>query len=96
MSTALATFKREHGVATHRLAGAGHRYAVCAYFERIKMKDGTVRWFNELAHEYSMADLMRRNKIADADTELEACQFLAERNDIPWPADEPKKRKLKP
>jgi len=34
-----------------------------------------------------MADLMRRNKIADADTELEACQFLAERNGIPWPAN---------
>jgi len=42
-----------------------------------------------------MADLMRRNKVADADTELEACQFLAERNGIPWPADEPKKRKSK-
>jgi hypothetical protein len=95
MSTALATFKRTHGIATHRKTGAGHRYAVCAYFERIKMNDGTVRWFTELAHEYSMADLMRRNKVADADTELEACQFLAERNGIPWPADEPK-RKAKP
>ena len=29
-------------------------------------------------------------------TELEACQFLAERNGISWPADEPKKRKSKP
>jgi hypothetical protein len=95
MSAALATFKRDNGVATHRLAGAGHRYPWMAFFARIRMKDGTVRWFNELANEYSMADLMRRNKIADADTELEACQFLAERNGIPWPADEPK-RKAKP
>ena len=95
MSTALATFKRAHGVATHRYTGAGHRYPVCAYFERIKLKDGTVRWFNELANEYSMAALMRRNKVADGLTEEEACQFLAERNGIPWPADEPKKRKAK-
>ena len=43
-----------------------------------------------------MADLMRRNKVADGLTETEACQFLAERNGIPWPADEPKKRKAKP
>jgi len=96
MSTALATFKRENSVATHRLAGAGHRYPWMAFFATITMKDGTRRPFTELAHEYSMVDLMRRNKVADADTELEACQFLAERNAIPWPADEPKKRKSKP
>ena len=96
MSTALATFKRENGVATHRLAGAGHRYAWMAFFERITMKDGTRRAFTELAHEYSMASLMRRDKVADADSELEACQFLAERNGILWPAEEPKKRKAKP
>jgi hypothetical protein len=96
MSTALATFKRAHGVATHRVTGAGHRYAWMAFFSTITMNDGTRRAFTELAHEYSMADLMRRNKVADADTELEACQFLAERNGIPWPADEPKKRKSKP
>jgi hypothetical protein len=95
MSAALATFKCTHGVATHRLTGAGHRYAWMAFFSTITMRDGTRRAFTELAHEYSMADLMRRNKIADADTELEACQFLAERNDIQWPADEPK-RKAKP
>jgi len=95
MSTALATFKRAHGIATHRLAGAGHRYPWMAYFERITMRDGTRRGFADVAAEYSMADLMRRNKVADADTELEACQFLAERNGIPWPADEPKKRKAK-
>jgi len=95
MSTALATFKRAHGVATHRKTGAGHRYAWMAFFSTITMNDGTRRAFTELAHEYSMADLMRRNKVADADTELEACQFLAERNGIPWPADEPKKRKSK-
>jgi len=80
--SALATFKRENGVATHRLAGAGHRYQWMAYFERITMKDGTRRAFTELAHEYSMADLMRRNKIADGVTEIEACKFLAERNGI--------------
>jgi len=93
MSTALYTFKRTHGVATHRLAGAGHRYPVMAYFEQITMKDGTRRAFTELAHEYSMLELRRRDKVADADTELEACKLLAERNGIPWPADEPKKRK---
>lgn len=96
MSAALATFKRENGVATHRLAGAGHRYAWMAFFSTITMKGGTRRAFTELAHEYSMADLMRRNKIADGVTELESCKFLAERNGIPWPADEPKKRKSKP
>ena len=95
MSTALATFKRDNGIATHRLAGAGHRYAWMAFFATITMKDGTRRAFTELAHEYSMADLMRRNKVADADTEEEACKFLAERNELPWPADEPKKRKAK-
>jgi hypothetical protein len=96
MSTALATFKRDNGIATHRVTGAGHRYQWMAYFERIRMKDGTRRAFTELAHEYSMADLMRRNKVADADTEEEACKFLAERNGISWPADKPKKRKAKP
>ena len=96
MSTALATFKRENSVATHRLAGAGHRYPWMAFFTVLTLNDGLRRAFTELAHEYSMADLMRRNKVADGDTETEACQFLAERNGIPWPADEPKKRKAKP
>ena len=93
--SALNTFKKLHGVATHRKAGAGHRCEWMAYFEHITMNDGTRRAFTELAHEYSMAALMRRDKVADADTELESCQFLAERNDIPWPAEEPKKRKAK-
>jgi len=92
MSTALYTFKRTHGVATHRLAGAGHRYPVMAYFEQITMKDGTRRAFTELAHEYSMLELRRRDKVADADTELEACKLLAERNNLDWP-DEPKPRR---
>jgi hypothetical protein len=96
MSTALATFKRTHGVATHRLTGAGHRYAWMAFFATITMDDGTRLGFAKAAAEFSMADLMRRNDVADADTELEACQFLAERNKIPWPDDEPKKRKSKP
>ena len=96
MSTALATFRRENGVATHRLAGAGHRYAWMAFFATITLKDGTRRAFTELAHEYSMMELRRRDKVADGDTEEEACQFLAERNGIPWPADEPRKRKSKP
>jgi len=91
--SALATFKRENGVATHRLAGAGHRYPWMAFFATITMKDGSRRAFTELAHEYSMLELRRRDKVADADTELEACKLLAERNGIPWPADEPKKRK---
>jgi hypothetical protein len=93
--SALATFKRTHGVATHRLTGAGHRYPWMAFFATITMKDGTRRAFTELAHEYSMLELRRRDKVADADTELEACKLLAERNRIPWPADEPK-RKAKP
>jgi len=92
----LATFKRTYGVATHRVTGAGHRYPWMAFFATITMKDGTRRAFTELAHEYSMASLMRRDKVADAGTEIEACKFLAERNGIPWPADEPKKRKAKP
>ena len=96
MSTALANFKRTHGVATHRVAGAGHRYLWMAFFATITLNDGSRRAFTDLAHEYSMADLMRRNKVADGDTEEEACQFLAERNGIPWPSDEPKKRKAKP
>ena len=90
--SALATFKRENGVATHRLAGAGHRYPWMAFFATITMKDGSRRAFTELAHEYSMLELRRRDKVADADTELEACKLLAERNGIPWPADEPKRK----
>ena len=96
MSTALANFKRAHGVATHRVTGAGHRYPWMAFFATIKMNDGTRMGFAEVAAVYSMAALMRRNKVADGLTEEEACQFLAERNGIPWPADEPKKRKAKP
>ena len=96
MSTALANFKRAHGVATHRVTGAGHRYPWMAFFATITMKDGARRAFTKLAHEYSMEALEARNKVADGDTEEEACQFLAERNGIPWPADEPKKRKAKP
>jgi hypothetical protein len=95
MSTALATFKKLHGVATHRLAGAGHRYPWMAFFASITMKDGTRRGFADLAAEYSMSAMEARDKVNYGDTELEACQFLAERNDIPWPADEPK-RKAKP
>jgi hypothetical protein len=92
MSTALATFKRTHGVATHRLAGAGHRYPWMAFFATITLRDGTRRGFADVAAEYSMAALEARHKVADGDTELEACQFLAERNSIPWPADEPKRK----
>ena len=92
MSTALATFKRTHGVATHRLAGAGHRYPWMAFFATITLRDGSRRAFTELAHEYSMLELRRRDKVADADTELEACKLLAERNGIPWPVDEPKRK----
>ena len=96
MSTALANFKRAHGVATHRLTGAGHRYAWMAFFATITMKDGTRRGFADVVAEYSMAAMEGRNKVADGVTEIEACQVLAERNGIPWPADEPKKRKAKP
>jgi len=87
MSAALATFKRENGIATHRKAGAGHRYPWMAFFATITMRDGTRRAFTELAHEYSMADLMRRNKVAEGEDEESACQFLAERNGILWPAN---------
>jgi hypothetical protein len=95
MSTALATFKRENGVAAHRLAGAGRRYTWMAFFATITMRDGTRRGFADVAAEYSMAVLEARHKVADGVTELEACKLLAERNGIPWPADEPK-RKAKP
>jgi len=96
MSTALATFKRTHGVATHRKTGAGHRYPWMAFFTTVTMDDGTRLGFAKAAAEFSMADLMRLTQIADGDTEEEACQFLAERNGIPWPANEPKTRKAKP
>jgi hypothetical protein len=96
MSTALATFKRTCGVATHRKTGAGHRYPWMAFFATITMKDGTRRAFTELAHEYSMATLAMRDKVAEGADELSACKLLAERNGIPWPDDEPKKRKSKP
>ena len=95
MNTALATFKRENGVATHRKTGAGHRYPWMAFFATITMKDGTRRAFTELAHEYSMAALEARDKVTEGADELSACKLLAERNGIPWPADEPK-RKSKP
>jgi hypothetical protein len=96
MSTALATFKRTCGVATHRKTGAGHRYPWMAFFATITMKDGTRRAFTELAHGYSMATLAMRGKVTEGADELSACKLLAERNGIPWPADEPKKRKSKP
>jgi hypothetical protein len=67
-----------------------------AFFATITMRDGTRRGFADVAHEYSMAALEGRNKVADGVTEIEACQALAERNGIPWPANEPKKRKAKP
>jgi hypothetical protein len=99
MSTALAIFKRTHGIATHRLAGAGHRYPWMAFFATITLRDGTRRGFADVAAEYSMAALIGRNKVVDGADELSACKLLAERNGIPWPADEPKKpkkRKAKP
>jgi hypothetical protein len=95
MSTALATFKKSHGVATHRLAGAGHRYPWMAFFATIICSDGRRRPFTELAAEYSMAALERRNKVTHGADELSACIALASANGIPWPADEPK-RKSKP
>jgi hypothetical protein len=95
MSTALATFKKLHGVATHRLAGAGHRYPVLAFFTAIVFKDGRVRAFTDVAAEYSFALLERRNKVTHGADELSACIALASANGIPWPADEPKKRKAK-
>jgi hypothetical protein len=91
--SALATFKREHGVATHRLTGAGHRYPVMAYFATITMKDGTRRAFTELAHEYSMATLAMRDKVTEGADELSACKRLAERNNLDWPDETKPKRK---
>jgi len=96
MITALAIFKRTHGVATHRKAGAGHRYPWVAYFERVTMKDGTVRWFSDIVNEFSWDALERRNKWAEGADEESACRKLASLNGIPWPAGEPKKRKAKP
>jgi hypothetical protein len=92
MSTALATFKRTHGVATHRKTGAGHRYPWMAFFTTVTMKDGTRRGFADVAAEYSMAVLEARHKVAEGADELSACKILAERNGIPWPADEPKRK----
>ena len=96
MSTALANFKRTHGVATHRLAGAGHRYPWMAFFTVLTLNDGSRRAFTELAQEYSMAALIRRDKVSEGADELSAAMALASANGIPWPADEPKKRKAKP
>ena len=91
MSTALATFKRDNGVATHRKTGAGHRYAWMAFFATVTMRDGTRRAFTELAHEYSMATLVMRDKVTEGADELSACKLLAERNKLDWP-DEPKRK----
>jgi hypothetical protein len=96
MSAALATFRRDNGIATHRKTGAGHRYAWMAFFATITMKDGTRRGFADVAAEYSMAALIGRNKVVDGADEESACRKLASLNGIPWPADEPKKRKAKP
>ena len=92
MSAALATFKRAHGVATHRKTGAGHRYAWMAFFTVLTLNDGSRRAFTELAAEYSMAALIKRDKVAEGADELSACKLLAERNGIPWPADDPKRK----
>jgi hypothetical protein len=43
-----------------------------------------------------MEMLTNRHKIAEACDEIAACQILAAHNGIPWPAEEPKKRKAKP
>ena len=99
-TSALSLFKKSHGVATHRYAmhartGNGRQYPVCAYFNRITMKDGTPRSFTELVHEYSWEIMELRNKCAEGADELSACMALASANRIPWPADEPK-RKAKP
>ena len=96
MSAALAAFKRDNSVATHRVTGAGHRYPWMAFFTTVTMDDGTRLGFAKAAAKFSMADLMRLTQIADGDTEEEACKLLAKRNRIPWPADEPKTRKAKP
>ena len=93
MSTALANFKRTHGVATHRLSGAGHRYPWLAFFTVLTLNDGSRRAFTDLAAEYSMAALIRRDKVAEGEDELSAAMALASANGIPWPSDEPKKRK---
>jgi hypothetical protein len=63
-----------------------------AFFATITMKDGTRRGFADVAAEYSMSAMESRDKVNYGDTEAEACQFLAERNGIPWPADEPKRK----
>ena len=91
----LALFKRDHGVATHKHTGAGFRHPVTAFFTRITMKDGSVRSFTELAHEYSWEMLYAKRKCADGDDEKSACQTLALLNGILWPADEPKPRKAR-
>jgi len=96
MSAALATFKRDNGVATHRKTGAGHRYPWMAFFATVTMRDGTRRGFADVAAEYSMAALIGRNKVVDGADELSACKLLVECNRIPWPANEPKKRKARP
>ena len=93
MSTALATFKRTHGVATHRLAGSGHRYPWMAFFATITLRDGSRRAFTEIAHEYSMATLAMRDKVTEGADELSACKLLAERNNLDWPDETKPKRK---
>jgi hypothetical protein len=39
-----------------------------------------------------MATLAMRGKVTEGADELSACKLLAERNGIPWPADEPKRK----
>lgn len=94
--SALSTFKRAHGVATHRVTGAGHRYPWMAFFTVLTLNDGSRRGFVDVMHEYGWDALGRRMKWAEGADELSACIALASANSIPWPADEPKKRKAKP
>ena len=89
-------FKRMHGVTIHHHAGRGVRHPVTAYFSHIEMKDGSRRAFVDVMHEYGWDALGRRMKWAEGADELSACIALASANGIPWPADQPTKRKAKP
>ena len=93
MSTALATFKRTHGVVAERNVGAGHRFSHRAYFERIRTPRGHIITALDYVTRYGMEALCSFKHAAQGDDETSACKLLAERNELPWPAAEPKKRK---
>lgn len=92
----LGTWKSQHHVTVHQKRGGGHRFSHMAYFNTVTMKDGALRPFTELMHEFSMEALVARFKIAEGEDSLCACIELARLNGLPLPTEldvRPKKQR---